>query len=153
MIFGIDILAVVIAGLVGTIVITIMMALGPKMGMPKMDMPGMLGSMFGAPGNRTMGMIMHLINGVIFTFIYALFWTNGIGAPQALSGVLFGVVHWLVVGLVMGIMPMVHAGIQSGDIPEPGVYMLKNGGGMGFMGGLVGHIVFAVVVVLIFPII
>lgn len=153
MIAGVDILAVIIAGLAGTVVITIMMSLAPQMGMPKMDMPGMLGSMFGAPGSWTMGLIIHLMMGVIFAFIYGLLWANGVGAPAVLSGILFGVIHWLVVGLVMGMMPMMHAGIQSGDVPEPGVYMLKNGGMMGFMGGLIGHIIFALVVILIYPLI
>jgi len=152
MLFGVDILAAVIAGLAGTVVITIMMSLAPQMGMPEMDMPGMLGSMFGAPGSKAMGLVIHFMMGVIFTFIYGLFWANGIGAPAILSGILFGVIHWLVVGLMMGMMPMMHAGIQSGDVPEPGVLMFKNGGLMGFMGGLMGHILFAIIVVLVYPI-
>lgn len=153
MLAGVDILAVVIAGLAGTVVITIIMSLAPQMGMPTMDMPAMLGSMLSAPGSWSLGLIMHLMMGVIFTFLYGLLWANGIGTPTFLSAVLFGIIHWLVVGLVMGTMPLVHAGIKSGDVPEPGVYMLKNGGVMGFMGGMVGHIIFALVVVILYPLI
>ena len=150
---GLDILAVVTAGMASTVIITLLMAVGPKIGMPKMDMPAMLGSMFGAPGSWTLGLIIHFMMGIIFTFIYALLWNNGIGAATVGSGILFGLLHWLVVGLMMGMMPKVHLGNKSGEMPEPGVYMLKNGGTMGFMGGLIGHIVFAIVVVQIYPII
>ncbi len=52
-----NVLAAIIAGLVGTVVITLVMAMAPRMGMPKMDMVGMLGSMFGAPGNRGLGLV------------------------------------------------------------------------------------------------
>ncbi|MCL4267744.1 MAG: hypothetical protein KJ069_31550 [Anaerolineae bacterium] len=41
-----SILGAIIAGVVGTIVITMVMAMAPKMGMPKMDIVGMLGSLF-----------------------------------------------------------------------------------------------------------
>ncbi len=142
--------AAIVAGLSGTIVITIIMALGPKMGMPKMDMPGMLGSMFGAPGNRMMGLVMHLMMGSIFAIIYAFLWDAGYGSATLGSGALFGVVHFLIVGMAMGMMPLMHAGIKSGDVPDPGFFMLKNGGLMGFMGGLVGHVIFGLVVALVY---
>ncbi len=144
-----NVLAAIISGLIGTVVITMVMATAPKMGMPKMDMVGMLGSMFGKT-NRPLGMFIHLMMGVIFALTYAYFWSSGIGAATWLSGLLFGAVHWLVVGAGMGVMPMVHAGIKSGDIPEPGAFMLKNGGMKAFVGGLVGHMIFGIVVALVY---
>jgi hypothetical protein len=51
------------------------------------------------------------------------------------SGALFGVVHWLAVGLVMGGVPMMHAGIKAARFKRP-VCMLNSGGMMAFMGGL-----------------
>ena len=47
-----NILAVFISGNVGTPAISMVMALAPKMGLPKMDIVGMLSAMFGTP-NRT----------------------------------------------------------------------------------------------------
>lgn len=40
-----DIIAIVTAGLVGTVVLTTLMYAAPLMGLPKMDMIGMMGTM------------------------------------------------------------------------------------------------------------
>jgi len=55
-----NVLAAIIAGLVGTVVLTMFMSMAPKMGMPKMDMVGMLGSMFGVPGNRGLALFTRI---------------------------------------------------------------------------------------------
>lgn len=116
-----DVVAAVVSGVVSTAVITIMMAMGPQMGMPKMDMPGMLGSMFGAPGSRLMGLLMHFMLGIVFAIIYAALFNSITGTSIIILGAFFGIVHWFIVGLMMGMMPMMHAGIKSGDIPAPGM--------------------------------
>ena len=115
-----NILAAIIAGLIGTVVITMFMSMAPKMGMPKMDMVGMLGSIFGTPGNRGLGLFIHLMMGVVFSLIYAYLWSAGVGSATFVGGLVFGAVHWLVAGMMMATMPMMHAGIKSGDIPVPG---------------------------------
>ncbi len=142
--------AAIVAGIVGTIVMTLVMVMAPKMGMPKMDIVGMLGSMFGAPPNRALGMAMHFMMGIVFALIYAAFWAYGIGAATWPIGLLFGAVHWLIAGAMMAGMPMMHKGIQSGKVPAPGAYMTHNGGMKAFMGGLVGHMVFGFVVALVY---
>jgi Family of unknown function (DUF6789) len=145
-----NILGAIIAGVVGTIVMTIVMVMAPKMGMPKMDIVGMLGSMFSAEGNRMMGMGMHFVMGVVFAIIYGLLWQANIGEVSWLGGIIFGAVHWLVSGAMMGGMGMMHAGVKAGTVNAPGPYMTKNGGMMAFMGGLVGHIIFGLVVALVY---
>ncbi|MBI3961259.1 MAG: hypothetical protein HY335_00800 [Deinococcus sp.] len=45
----------VAAGLVVTLVMTILPYLAPLMGLPKMDIPGMLGTMFASPGTGATG--------------------------------------------------------------------------------------------------
>ncbi len=140
----------IVAGVIGTLVITMVMNMAPKMGMPKMDMVGMLGAMFSPEGNRTLGMGIHLMMGVVFAIIYALLWNIGIGTAGLLWSAIFGVGHWLIAGMMMGGMPMMHAGIKAGTVKAPGVFMLQNGGMMAFMGGLMGHIIFGLVVALIY---
>jgi len=145
-----NILNAVIAGLVATIVFTMVLMMAPKMGMPKMDIVSLLGSMFGKP-NQALGWMMHLMMGMVFALIYAFLWSNGIGAATWTSGLVFGAVHWLIVGMVMAMIPMMHAGIKSGAVQAPGMWMTGNGGGvMAFMGGLVGHAIFGVVVALVY---
>ncbi|HRQ42081.1 MAG TPA: hypothetical protein PLD25_29535 [Chloroflexota bacterium] len=145
-----NIFGAIVAGIVGTIIITMVMGIAPKMGMPKMDIVGMLGSMFSPNGNRTVGMVIHLMMGVIFAIIYALLWSIGLGTVGLLWGAIFGALHWLVAGAMMGGMPMMHAGIKAGTVEVPGVSMLHNGGMMAFMGGLMGHIIYGLVVALVY---
>jgi len=129
--------------------ISMVMAIGPRMGMPKMDIVDMLSTMFGKP-NHTLGWMMHFMMGVIFALIYAFLWSLGVGSATWLNGLVFGAVHWLVVGVVMGMIPLMHAGIRSGAVKAPGLWMTNNGGMMAFVGGLIGHLVFGLVVALIY---
>ncbi|MBI3159434.1 MAG: hypothetical protein HYZ26_07535 [Chloroflexi bacterium] len=145
-----NIIAAVIAGLVGTAALSLLMVMAPKMGMPRMAIWDMLGTMFSKEGNTALGWILHFMMGVVFAIVYAVIWNSGIGAATALSGLTFGAVHWLAVGLIMGGMPMMHAGIQAGTVAAPGLYMTRNGGLMAFMGGLVGHLVYGLVVALVY---
>lgn len=145
-----SVLGAIVAGVVGTIVITIVMRMAPQMGMPKMDIVGMLGSMFSPEGNRTLGWAMHLMMGVVFALIYALLWSAGVGNVGLLWGAIFGAAHWLVAGAMMGGMGMMHAGVKAGTMEAPGVFMLNNGGMMAFMGGLIGHVIFGLVVALVY---
>ena len=146
-----NILAVVISGIIGTMAISMVMALAPKMGMPKMDIVGMLSTMFGKP-NLTLGWIMHMMMGVVFALIYAFLWSVGIGTINWFTGLLFGIGHWLVIGVMFAMIPMMHAGIKSGEVEKPGLWMTNQGGMMAFVGGLMGHMVFGIVVALIYGI-
>jgi uncharacterized membrane protein YagU involved in acid resistance len=148
-----DIVAAIISGFVATLVMTGMMTMAPMMGMPKMDMPALLGSMFGAPGSKMLGLVMHFMMGIIFGVIYAVLFGVVAGTNLILLGLIFGVAHWLIVGLMTGMMPMMHAGIRSGDVSAPGVYMSNLGGMMGFIGGLMGHVVFGLVVGIVYGLI
>lgn len=126
-----NIIGAIVAGLGGTIIISMVMMMAPKMGMPKMAIWEMLGTMFSPDGNVALGWMMHLMMGIIYTAL----WAASLGSVSVVNGLVFGIVHWLAVGLMMGGMPMMHAGIKAGTVSAPGVFMLKNGGMMGFMGG------------------
>jgi len=147
-----DIVSAVISGLVGTIAISVVMAMAPLMGMPKMDIVGMLSTMFGKP-NKVLGWMMHFMMGVVFALIYAFLWSIGIGSAGWLSGLIFGAVHWLVVGLMMAMIPVMHEGIKNGDVEAPGLWMTNQGGFLAFIGGLMGHMIFGLVAALMYVII
>jgi len=144
-----NIAGAIVAGLAGTVVFTMVMVMAPKMGMPKMDIINILGSMFGKE-NRSLGLMMHGMMGIVFGLIYAFLWSKGIQEPTWLGGLIFGSVQWLIVGVIMGMLPMVHMGIKAGTTSAPGMWMINNGGMMAFMGGLVGHIVFGIVIALVY---
>jgi len=144
-----NILAAMIAGFVGTVALSMVMAMAPKRGMPKMHFVGMLGTMFGKL-NTTLGWMMHFINGIIFAIIYAFLWNSGIGSPTLVDGLIFGAVHWLITGMIMEMVPMMHVGVKNGDVEAPGMWMTKKVGMMAFVGGLIGHLIFGLVVVLVY---
>lgn len=144
-----NVLGAVVAGVVASLVFSMVLAMAPKMGMPKMDIVSLLGSMFGKP-NQALGWMMHLMMGVVFALIYAFLWSAGISGATWLGGLIFGAVQWLAVGVIMGMIPMMHVGIKSGAVKAPGLWMTNNGGLMAFMGGLVGHMIFGVVIALVY---
>jgi len=148
----VNLLSAVISGILGTLAISMVMAVAPKMGMPKMDIVDMLSTMFGKP-NRVLGWMMHLMMGVVFALVYVFLWSIGIGSAGWLSGLIFGAGHWMIVGLMMGLIPIMHVGIKSGDVEAPGLWMTNQGGMLSFVGGLMGHMVFGLVVALVYVII
>jgi uncharacterized membrane protein YagU involved in acid resistance len=121
------------------------MVMAPKMGMPKMDIVAMLGTMFGRE-NRLLGWMMHAMMGIVFGFIYAFLWAQGVGAATWSWGLAFGAAQWLIVGMIMGMIPIMHVGIRRGEVKAPGLWMTNNGGMMAFGGGLFGHLVFGLVI-------
>jgi len=145
-----NILNAVIAGVAASLIFSFVLAMAPKMGMPKMDIVSLLGSMFSAKSNQALGWMTHLMMGIVFALIYALLWSLGISAATWVGGLIFGAAQWLVVGMVMGMMPMMHEGIKSGAVKAPGLWMTNNGGLMAFMGGLVGHMIFGIVIALVY---
>ena len=145
-----NLIGAVIAGLIGTLAMSLVMAMAPSMGLPKMDIVGILASMLQKDGNRSLGWGIHLMMGIVFALIYAILWSTGIGAATLLWGLAFGAVHWLVAGLMMGGVPTMHAGEKAGTLQAPGVFMLNTGGLMAFMGGLIGHLVFGLAIALVY---
>ena len=145
-----NILGAIIAGIAGTIAISMVMAMAPRMGMSKMDIVELLSTMFGK-SNKILGWMMHLMMGVVFALVYAYAWSLGFGSASWHSGLLFGAIHWVIVGVMMAVIPLMHAGIKNGEVDPPGLWMTNQGGMMSFVGGLMGHMVFGLVVALVYP--
>lgn len=136
-----DLIGAIVAGLAGTAVMTVLMTMAPMMGMPKMDIMGMLGSMFTAnKGTATgLGFVMHFMMGAAFAIIYALLWNAGIGSVTALWGLIFGAVHAVIVIMIMPMMVGMH--------PRPPE---MESGPMTMVGQLMGHLVYGLVVALVY---
>ncbi len=119
----------ILGGFVGTIVLTMLMYIAaPMMGIPKMDIAAMLGSVL---GGWTMGMVIHFVNGVVlFPLIYVFVLYSKLRGTPAIKGILWGATLWLVAGLV--VMPMMGAGL----------FGTANGGMMAAAASLIGHLVY-----------
>ncbi len=143
----------IVAGLVATAVMTILMYMGPMMGI-RMDMPLMLGTMVMPPGPmaRVAGLVMHFMAGAAFVVVYAaLFNAFGIESGLAGWGALFGAVHGVMSGLMMTMMGAMHprmaastAGASQGTLTAPGFFGV-NYGSMAPMAIIALHVVFGAV--------
>lgn len=103
-----DVVAALVAGLVGTVAMTLMMQAATAMGMTRMpSMPLILGTMVASDEGRakTLGLIGHVIvmGTVVFGLVYAAMFVAFDDAGVA-TGALVGVVHGIVAGLVVAVV-------------------------------------------------
>jgi uncharacterized membrane protein YagU involved in acid resistance len=119
----------ILGGLAGTSVLSLLMYVGaPMVGLPKMDIAAMLGSML---GGWTVGMVMHAVNGVIlFPLIYSYVLFSRLPGAPVTKGTLWGVALWLIAGLM--VMPLMGAGF----------FGTAHGGAMAAVASLMGHVAY-----------
>lgn len=142
-----DYLIAAIGGIIGTAIMTSMMLFGRQLKLPAIDAHGILGYMLSTEKASPVGYIMHFVLGVIFAFVYAFVFQT-IPSNLIMMGAFLGIIHWILVGWAFAFAPIAHAGMKAGTVPETGAYMLKSLGFVGFIAGMVGHIVFGLVVAL-----
>jgi hypothetical protein len=135
-----------IAGLIGTVAMTALMVMAPMMGLPKMDIAAMLGSMLAgdqaAPGSFAWlaGLVMHLMIGTVaLSTGYALTNRYLLTSTPLGKGLIYSALVWLMAQVV--VMPMMGAGLFSSHLPQ-GVMMAG--------GSLMGHLVYGAVLGLIY---
>jgi len=114
--------SILLWGFAATIVLTTLVIAGQALGLTRLDMPFILGTMFTANRDRArvIGYFMHVINGWIFAVVYALFFEN-VHAATWWFGALIGFVQGVVVIVtVLPLLPRVHPRMVS-DFrgPEP----------------------------------
>lgn len=143
----------ILAGLIGTAVMTAVMYMGFMMNM-RMDMPMMLGTMIlpKGPAAWAVGLMMHLMMGAIFFVVYALLF-DALSIESGIVGwsAIFGLVHGTVAGMAMGMMPVMHPRMATANgsladdlVPNPGMFAASFGL-MGPMALLALHLIFGVV--------
>ncbi|KKN10445.1 hypothetical protein LCGC14_1036560 [marine sediment metagenome] len=140
----------ILAGLIGGTVMAVILYMGIFM-LPqqmKMNLFMILGTMVLPVGATAfvMGAMVHAGMSIVFGLIHgAVYSAADIDSAQAAWGLLFGLVHWAVVGMALGMLPLMHARIRSGEIDAPGFYALSYPP-MTAMGFLMLHLVFGVIV-------
>lgn len=144
-----DIQIAVFGGLAGTTLMTGMMLMGQRLGLPTIDVHGILGHITHPDRRKALGYVAHWLLGVGFATFYVIVF-RAFPGNFILWGAFLGIIHWLLVGGFFGFAPLVHAGMKAGTVDAPGVYMLKSLGTVGFIGGLVGHIVFGLAVAVVY---
>ena len=144
-----DLVGAIVAGLIGGAAMGLLLYLGIWMAPAQMRMNLflMLGTMVFRPGAMAYGagFMMHAVMSIVFGLIHAAaFVAFGLEANAA-WGLGFGAVHWLVVGMGLGMIPIMHARMRSGDIARPGFFALSMGA-MTAAGFLMLHLLYGVLV-------
>lgn len=124
----------ILAGIIGTAVMTAVMMVAPMMGMPKMSPPEMLAGMLGLPVFA--GWLMHFMIGILFAFAYTYLCIFKWKISNVwLKGAVFGIIAFVFAQIMMAIMGAI--------MPMPkmeGSMMLT------MIGSLMGHILFGMAV-------
>lgn len=90
----------ILAGIIGTAIMTMIMMIAPMMGMPKMSPPAMLAAMLSLP--LAAGWIMHFMIGVIFAFAYTYLFAPKVKISNGIvKGALFGLATFVFAQIMM----------------------------------------------------
>jgi hypothetical protein len=143
-----SVLGAVVAGLIGTAVMSVAIVSAPRMGLPQMDFAGMLANLVGLPRLRALGWVLHALVGVGWAFVYAALWSAGVGSPDVTVGLAYGIGHWLIAGALVGLFSYVRPGPPGPYLP--GFYFRNLGGSNGFFGGLMVHAIYGLTVGLVY---
>lgn len=127
----------ILAGIVGTIAMTIFMKMGNLMGL-EMNVPKMLASMFG--GNLIIGWAMHFMIGIILASGYEFFFVTKIKIEnQLIRGAVYGIIPWMMAQIVVMPMMMIMNGMSYFDGFFSGSIIMA-------LASLMAHLVFGLVV-------
>ena len=108
----VDFKKLIIAAVAGTAAMTAFMFMAPMMGMPEMNIGKMLSMQMGMP--EMAGWIMHFVNGIILTWIYAAFLIDRLPTDGWKRGMIYSLIPWAVMNFMA--MPMMGMGIFSGGM-------------------------------------
>ena len=116
------------AGLVGGVAMTALGWLVRQFGL-EMNAEMMLGTMTSAPGVTAwiIGFMMHLLLSALIALLYAWGFERVTHRAGAAIGLGFAVIHVLVAGVVMAMIPAMHPMIPE-QMPAPGAFLSAMGG-------------------------
>jgi len=123
----------ILAGIIGTAIMTVVTMVAPMMGMPKMSPPDMLVGMLGVP--VAAGWAMHFAIGIMFAFAYTYLFSKVNIGNIWLKGAAFGIAAFVAAQIGMEVMGMMM------PMPEMQGSMVLTA-----IGSLIGHIVFGIAV-------
>jgi hypothetical protein len=147
--------SILLWGFVATVVLTILMQGGQSLGLSRMSLPFMLGTMFTADRDRAsaLGFLVHVLNGWLFALLYACAFESWQEAGWWL-GAGIGMVHAIAVLVaLMPVLPGFHprmASEQRGPEPtsmlEPPGFLALNYGRRTPLLAMVAHLVYGAII-------
>lgn len=142
----------IVWGIVASLCFTLFSLMGKAMGMSRMDLLDLLGSMFVTPhssASRALGFVIHHMNGALL----AVGWAYGallVGMKQDwFSALIWGIILWVLALIMLTSMGPFHPAIRRGEEEDPGM-AATNFGKMTPVGSLIGHFVYGLVLGLLY---
>jgi Family of unknown function (DUF6789) len=125
-------------GIVATLIMTMVMFIGPFMGLPKMNPAAMLSTMMGIPA--FMGWALHFMIGIIFALAYVFLFLSLLSNVNSwfLKGIIFGLSVFVFALIMMTVMSALFGGMPS---PEGSMILV-------ITGAIMGHMIYGIVVAL-----
>lgn len=120
----------ILAGLIGGAAMATILYMGIIM-LPdqmRMNLFMMLGTMMLPVGAAAfvMGAMAHAVMSVVFGLAHgAIFAAADIDSAWVAWGLLFGLAHWAVAGMALGMLPVMHPRIRDGELEAPGFFALS----------------------------
>lgn len=109
-------------GLVATLLLTTLSSGSRGLGLTRMDVPFLLGTMFTGDRDRAqvIGFVVHLVNGWIFAIVYALLF-DSLGVASWWLGLIFGGVQAaFILTTFLALLPFIHPRMVSDYVgPQP----------------------------------
>lgn len=121
-----------LAGVVGTIAMTMLTYIAPMLGMPEMNIPQMLSGFMGVP--IVAGWLAHFMIGTMFAFVYVYIFIERLPGAPWLKGALYGLLPWFLAQIMVN--PVMGAGVFALNTPAPMLMVV---------GSLMGHVVYGAV--------
>jgi hypothetical protein len=146
----------VAGGFVGTLVLTTALSTAGELGLTRMDLPFLLGTIISADRARAkaLGYVMHFVVGLLFAMVYfGIF--SAIDRSGWWLGAAFGLAHGLFAGtaLVNVLLPVIHPRMgtpssAAADRPllEPPGFMMLNYGRRTPLATVLAHVAYGAIV-------
>lgn len=129
----------VIGGIIATLVMTMVMFVAPYMGLPKMNTAAMLSMMMSVP--VLIGWGIHIMIGIVFALAYVFLFVPILKKVKnrIVKGTIFGLAIFVFAQIMMVVMGAILGGMSS---PEGSMLLIM-------LGGIIGHIVYGIIVSLL----
>lgn len=145
----------IVWGAFAALVMAGVVALGRRMGMTRMHLGEMLGSMFAernTSASRTTGMGIHLINGSLLAVAWAYTMTLFGWATTWFSGMVWGLFISLLALLLFSSIGLIHPKIRAGEQDDPGP-AASNFGRYTPAGVVMAHLVYGLVLGMLYQLV
>lgn len=134
------------SGVIGGAVFALLLALGRMVGI-SVNLSILLGTMLGVSigtGAWLVGFIMHLVVSGLIALLYALGFEYITHRAGSIVGLGFSLVHIILAGLFLGIIPSIHPRIPT-QLNAPGIFLSNIGTG-GVIEFVLFHLIYGLIV-------